>query len=138
MEKLLGLFGYGLKILIRHQEPLLFGNRQIDNHTSDLLDILLVLIRTDKLLDIFIDAIADLVFEIWVVFNAVWDEMLSLQLVQLPAFCCNISIVIQARRSIALRDLITLLIAQIQQNKRMLSLIVIQARLGPSGNISFR
>ena len=85
-ENLLGLFSYGLKILIRHQEPLLFGNRQIDNHTSDLLDILLVLIRTDKLLDIFIDAIADLVFEIWVVFNAVWDEMLSLQLVQLLAY----------------------------------------------------
>ena len=101
MEKLLGLFGYGLKILIRHQEPLLFGNRQIDDHTSYLLDILLVLIRTNKLFDKNIDAIANLLLEIWVVFDAVRDEMLSRLLVLLLANCCNIWL--------ALRDLITLL-----------------------------
>ena len=67
-EKLLGLFNYGLKGLIRHQEPFLFGNRQIDEHTSDLLS--LVLIHTDKFLDISIDALADLLLKIWVVFDA--------------------------------------------------------------------
>ena len=80
---LLGLFDYGLKVLIRRQEPLLFGNRQIDDHTSDLLS--LDLIQTDKLLDIFIDAIADLLLELLVVFVAGRDEMLSLQLVLLLA-----------------------------------------------------
>ena len=61
-EKLLGLFDYGLKGLIRHQEPFLFRNRQINEQTSDLLS--LVLILTDKLLDIFIDALADLYLQI--------------------------------------------------------------------------
>ena len=98
---LLGLFDYGLKVLIRRQEPLLFGNRLIDDHTSDLLDILLVLIRTNKLLDKNIDAIANLFPEIWVVFDAVRDEMMSRLLVLLLANCCNIWL--------ALRDLITLL-----------------------------
>ena len=102
-EKLLGLFGYSLKTLIRHQEPLLVGNRQIDDHTSDILDIFLVLIRTNKLLDIFKDALADLYPEIRVVFDAGRDEMPSLQLVLLLA------------GRYALRDFITLLIVNLFQ-----------------------
>ena len=86
---LLGLFDYGLKTLIRHQDPLQIGNRLIDDHTSDILDILLVLVRTDKLFDILIDALADLLLEIWVVFDAGRDETLSLLLVSLLAFCFN-------------------------------------------------
>ena len=54
-------------------------NRHIEDHTSDLRG----LIRTDKLLDIFIDALADLIPEIWIVFDAGWDEILSLQLILL-------------------------------------------------------
>ena len=102
-EKLLGLFGYSLKTLIRHQEPFLVGNRQIDDHTSDILDIFLVLIRTNKLLDIFKDALADLYPEIWVIFDAGRDEMPSLQLVLLLA------------GRYALRDFITLLIVNLFQ-----------------------
>ena len=102
-EKLLGLFGYSLKTLIRHQEPLLVGNRQIDDHTSDILDIFLVLIRTNKLLDIFKDALADLYPEIWVVFDAGRDEMPSLLFVLLLA------------GRYALRDFITLLIVNLFQ-----------------------
>ena len=61
----------------------MFVNRHIDDHNSDFLDILLVLTRTDKLLDIFIDALANLLLEIWVVFDAGLNELMCLQLIRL-------------------------------------------------------